>query len=309
MAFILDYKWYLVHQLSWSYIFDLYLGLWKPVPFWPFYIGYSAGIFSNSKDNLAKVQLLIVVVIAVGMGFSVYVSVLHRYVQGSPFSLFYKHYSILWVRMTVYVAIFISLICILCIPLAFTLSLPTELEEALTSKFPQLIRLFELHPSIFGYDTSVLKLSNSYILLIVFVLIIVAISVTLLYFNFIRILRKNKKHLSAGTYKMQVMLFRTLFIQMFLAGAMLIFPITLCLVLTLFGFRWISSFSLVAISILGMHALADFIVLCYFIKSYREYVKSLYKKLRLKLGLTVTESHLFVRSPTTVSVVASSNSK
>ena len=41
------YKWYLVHQLFWSFIFDLHLSTWKPVTLWPFFLAYSAGWWSN----------------------------------------------------------------------------------------------------------------------------------------------------------------------------------------------------------------------------------------------------------------------
>uniref|UniRef100_A0A7E4WCI1 TLC domain-containing protein n=1 Tax=Panagrellus redivivus TaxID=6233 RepID=A0A7E4WCI1_PANRE len=56
-----DYKWYLVHQLTWSYMFDLCFGLWKPVPLWPFYIGYSAGMFAKVIGSSVTIQLLIVI--------------------------------------------------------------------------------------------------------------------------------------------------------------------------------------------------------------------------------------------------------
>uniref|UniRef100_A0A7E5A1J7 Serpentine Receptor, class T n=1 Tax=Panagrellus redivivus TaxID=6233 RepID=A0A7E5A1J7_PANRE len=290
-----DYKWYLVHQLTWSYLFDLYVGLWKPVPLWPFYIGYSAGIFSNVGGNSVTIQLLIVVVNAIGMGFGVCISILHRYMQGSPFSFMYKLYSYLWFRFSAYVLAFVVLLGLLFLPLSLSFSLQTELEVSLTSKYPELVRIFELHPSMFGYDTDIVEYSVGYAFLIVSVLLVVIIVTIILYFNFARILKRNKTHLSSGTYKLQVMLFRTLFIQMLLAGVLLFLPITLCFILTLFGFRWISSFTLLAISFLGTHAIADFVVLCYFVRAYRTYIQGLFRKMWQKLNGTVIEKpQLFV---------------
>ena len=79
------YKWYLVHQLCWSYAFDLYMGLWKPIPLWPFHLGYSGGIFSQLPSRFSIVPLLAVTFFAVGMGFGIFVALIHRYVQGRFF--------------------------------------------------------------------------------------------------------------------------------------------------------------------------------------------------------------------------------
>uniref|UniRef100_A0A7E4WC72 G_PROTEIN_RECEP_F1_2 domain-containing protein n=1 Tax=Panagrellus redivivus TaxID=6233 RepID=A0A7E4WC72_PANRE len=282
-----DYKWYLVHQLSWSYLFDVCIGLWKPVVLWPFYIGYSAGIFTNTVNSSVTVLLLIVVVLAIGMGFSVFISLLHRYMQVIPFSNAYRCYSSLWHRIGVYIIVVCLLLVALFLPLSLSFSLETDLKDSLTSKYPVLKRIFELHPSMIGYDTSVVEYSTAYGVLTLIVLFIVVVLVIVLYLNFIRILKRNKTHLSAGTYKLQLMLFKALFIQMLLAGVLLIFPITLCFILALLGFRWISSFALIAIFILGTHAFFDFIVLCYYVKAYRTYVKNLGNKMLRRLGFNI----------------------
>uniref|UniRef100_A0A7E4UQF2 Bestrophin homolog n=1 Tax=Panagrellus redivivus TaxID=6233 RepID=A0A7E4UQF2_PANRE len=67
------YKWYLAHQLTWSDLFDVYIGLFKVVALRPFYMGYSV-----LKDNTATIQLIPLGVLSVGMAFSIYLSVLYR---------------------------------------------------------------------------------------------------------------------------------------------------------------------------------------------------------------------------------------
>uniref|UniRef100_A0A7E4W6P4 G protein-coupled receptor n=1 Tax=Panagrellus redivivus TaxID=6233 RepID=A0A7E4W6P4_PANRE len=57
--------------------------------------------------------------------------------------------------------------------------------------------------------------------------------------------------------------------------------------LTLFGCRYVPQVSLVALAILGTHAFVDFCVLSYFIRSYREHVKSCYNAVKLKLRFKV----------------------
>uniref|UniRef100_A0A7E4V0G1 Serpentine Receptor, class H n=1 Tax=Panagrellus redivivus TaxID=6233 RepID=A0A7E4V0G1_PANRE len=297
------YKWYLVHQLTWSYLFDVYVGLWKVIPLWPFYMGYSSGIFANFNGNSATIQLILPAVLSVGMGFSIYLSVLYRYVQASPFSQFYKYYNVTAIRAVFYVVIFFGIEAIICIPIVFTLPQQTDFNTAMTSKCPVLIPIFAMHSSVFGYETT--DTVVQYVVLIVFVLVMLSVSIVFLYLNFIRILRKNKQHLSIGTYNMQLMLFRTLFIQIAIFGALLILPITMAFILTLFGMKWMPKFGLIAISILGTHAFVDFCVLSYFIRSYREYVKGCYNKIRQKFGLKVTVAIVTPLGPSTVSELPS----
>ena len=76
------YKWYLVHQLCWSYAFDLYMGLWKPIPLWPFYLAYSGGIFNQISSKYSILPLVALAFVAIGMGFGVSIALIHRYVQG-----------------------------------------------------------------------------------------------------------------------------------------------------------------------------------------------------------------------------------
>uniref|UniRef100_A0A7E4W2Z3 7TM GPCR serpentine receptor class x (Srx) domain-containing protein n=1 Tax=Panagrellus redivivus TaxID=6233 RepID=A0A7E4W2Z3_PANRE len=69
----------------------------------------------------------------------------------------------------------------------------------------------------------------------------------------------------------------------------------------MFGIKKISAYSLFAIAITGLHATADFIIIAYFIKSYREHVKSLIIKFLSKFGVKITPQPLFSLGPTTVS--------
>uniref|UniRef100_A0A7E4UPD9 Serpentine Receptor, class H n=1 Tax=Panagrellus redivivus TaxID=6233 RepID=A0A7E4UPD9_PANRE len=280
------YKWYLAHQLTWSYLFDVYVGLLKVVPFWPFYLGYSAGIHANLKSNdAAVIQLIPLAFLSVGMGFSIYISVLYRYMQAAPLSIFYRHYSCLYVRIPVYMTIFLGLQALICIPLLFNFPQQDGLKTAMISQYPVLQQIFEDHPSVFGYEASEAVLRYNFT--IVYTFVALSVSIVLLYLNFLRILRKNKQHLSIGTYNMQLMLFRTLFIQIFVFVLLLIFPILTAFVLIFIGLRCLSVIGLVALTIVGTHAFFDFCVLTFFIRSYREYVKECFRRVKKKLGFKV----------------------
>ena len=74
------YRIYLIHQLTWSFLFDLHIGGWKPVPLWPFYLGYSVGWYSNIPKEFSLLPFIGMCFFSVGMGFSIYISTVHRYV-------------------------------------------------------------------------------------------------------------------------------------------------------------------------------------------------------------------------------------
>uniref|UniRef100_A0A7E4ZQ65 Serpentine Receptor, class T n=1 Tax=Panagrellus redivivus TaxID=6233 RepID=A0A7E4ZQ65_PANRE len=256
------YKWFLVHQLTWSYVFDVYLGLWKPVPFWPFYLAYSAGVFSDISDKYVPIQLLILVVNAIGMGFAIYISGMHRYMQASPFSKLYDIYNTLWRRILTYIIIFPMIVAVICAPLLYALPDQTSLKASIASRFPVVKQLVQKYPSMLGYDPAIdNNASTSFLLILILALLLVIASIH--------------------------MLFRALMIQVSVAGVLLILPITTCFFLLLFGVTWVSAFSLFAIAVIGIHPIADFIVLTFYIKSYREYVKNLLKKGLLKVGFKV----------------------
>uniref|UniRef100_A0A7E4V1H9 MFS transporter n=1 Tax=Panagrellus redivivus TaxID=6233 RepID=A0A7E4V1H9_PANRE len=227
------YKWYLAHQLTWSYLFDVYIGLFKVVPLWPVYMGYSVGIFVDLKDNTATIQLIPLSVLSVGMAFSIYVSVLYRR---------------LYIRIPVYIVIFVTVQAIVCVPLAFNLPQQSDLNAVMTTKYPVLKPIFESHPSIFGYDATD-----------------------------------------------EILIF----------GLILIIPIMIAFIVTLFGLKSTPIIGLVAISILGTHAFIDFCALTYFIRSYREYIKEIIRKVQKRLGLKVSTVDVLPLGPNTISDIPS----
>ena len=135
-----------------------------------------------------------------------------------------------------------------------------------------------------GYDPSTANTHFFAVWLLIISLIAVILFFVLLYFNFLRILNKNKAQLSVGTYTLQKVLFKALNIQMLLAVIMLISPLVSSLVLTLFEIKWVSRFSLFAFSLTSLHAIADFVVNIFFIKNYRIFIKELVKKCLNKIG-------------------------
>ncbi|KAE9549546.1 hypothetical protein FO519_007246 [Halicephalobus sp. NKZ332] len=266
-------------------------GGWKPVPLWPFYLGYSVGWYSNIPRELVMLPLVGVTFFSVGMGFSIYISVLHRYVQASPFSLWYKKYSYLPIRFCHYVVIFVILECGLCIPLWIFKPDPDQLKNTIISQAKYMNFLYDKYPNIFGFSPEMNGGDSiTFMGVLIGVFLSLIISIIFLYLNFLRILKKNKNLLSVNTYRMQITLFRTLCVQIALAVFLLIVPITSCLTLAIFNVKWVSKFSLFMFMVTSTHAFADFAILVYFIKPYRIFLLQCIDRLIKPLGCSVFTS-------------------
>ena len=219
--------------------------------------------------------------------------------SASPFSTFFDRYNRLRHRFFTYILVFTILQTGLLSPLLYYSINSSVLHASIASQNPSVGALFVREPSMFGYDSTLTKNQNIvFTFLLIGVLLILLIAVILMYFNYIRILYRNKNHLSAATYKLQKLLFKAVYIQMVLAVILLIVPITTSLILTMFGFKWVSKFSLFAFMILSTHAIADFTVLTLFIKPYRVFIIGLIKSSLMKIGFKF-------KPPTTVTVAPS----
>ncbi|KAE9549196.1 hypothetical protein FO519_007591 [Halicephalobus sp. NKZ332] len=263
------YKWYLVHQMSWIFVFDLHMSTWKPVPLWPFYLIYNVGFWRNISTGLSFVPVIMLVSICCGMGFSIYISAIHRYVQADPFSWLYRQYSNSCLRFTLYIFAFIATQLVIALPM-YLLKIPPEvLQEDTLHTAPQLEYFFTHEPSIFGYRRSSKVKSGTFMYVLIGVFGALILSIILAMANYVRIMRKNKNSLEHVILKYQKMLLKSLAIQVSFTIVGLILPITLCLVFCIIGFRWTQTFSIYAIMFMSLHAIIEFTCTIVTIKPYR----------------------------------------
>ncbi|KAE9550898.1 hypothetical protein FO519_005901 [Halicephalobus sp. NKZ332] len=271
-----EYKYFIVNQLVWSYLFDVLLGIWKPVPLWPFYMGFGIGFFRSWKGIWAVLPFYATITVGIGMGVSIFMSFIHRYIYISPISWFAKLHERFSFKLFFYGFTFISIESGVMIPV-FLLYVDREvLRESITSKYPFMGFFFENEPSIFGYDPALNnQLTVFYMFLILISLVgIVGFSI-FMYCNFIRVMRKNERLLSPCTHKMQRTLFRIICIQLCLIFFFLLFPFILSVFFAAFGIRWTSIFALDFLMLCSLHTLADFTTVIYFVRPYRTFVSKL----------------------------------
>ncbi|KAE9547447.1 hypothetical protein FO519_009341, partial [Halicephalobus sp. NKZ332] len=201
---MIGYQIYLIHQLTWSFLFDLYFGLWKPVPLWPFYLGYSVGWYSNVPKELSLLPLIGITFLSVGMGFSIYISAFHRYMHAVPLSQWYQRYSSLSFRFAYYIVIFLSFECGLCIPIWIFRSDNDQLKYTIIARAGYMEFFFDKYPNLFGFVPE-LNGWNSvlFMILVLGILVVIIIGIVFPYLCFLKTLRKNKNSLNVNTYHIQ----------------------------------------------------------------------------------------------------------
>ena len=233
-----EYKYFMIHQLVWSYLFDVLLGTWKPITLWPFYIGFGIGWFRSWRGIWALVPFYAVVATAVGMGVSIFMSFLHRYINVSPISFLARLYQPFTFKLFFYGFLFILMESMIMIPIFVSYVDVETLQKSITSKYPMMTFFFENEPSIFGYDP---VLNNQFTVLYMFCVIFFFIGIVLfcilMYFNFIRLMKKNSFIISHITQQMQLTLFRTLYLQISLVLTLLVIPFLLSIFFAAFGIR------------------------------------------------------------------------
>ena len=138
------------------------------------------------------------------MGFAIYISAIHRYVQIAPLSWFYRQYHNIYFRAAIYIFSFIAVQLIIVLPLIVLRISPDVLEKETLASAPQLEYFFIHESSIFGYvrnnDVEITKFI--YVLIGMFGILI--ISLILLTLNFFRIMKKNNNTFEHRAYKYQV---------------------------------------------------------------------------------------------------------
>lgn len=88
------YKWFLLHEITWSYLFDISFCLWVAVPLFPYQCVFSAGvILRQTNPYLMQHVVKFVIACGVGKGYALFIAFLHRNIQSIPTSILRDHYN------------------------------------------------------------------------------------------------------------------------------------------------------------------------------------------------------------------------
>jgi hypothetical protein len=84
-----EYKYLILNQLLWSYLFDIILTFWQPVFLFPFFYAYSSGPAKLLSFKVSPVYMCLLILIGGGLIHSLYFSFIFRVAQVFPMTRMY----------------------------------------------------------------------------------------------------------------------------------------------------------------------------------------------------------------------------
>ena len=201
------YKYLLMLQITWCYVWELAFFLCKPMMLWPMKMGYCTG-YLNGHDS-AKISLPAVLCATAGVIHGYIVLFLYRlaatYDRSKSISKLTERKILFYFTFSTLMFLEILVLCILFIdPVRVE-----DMQEVFKYEVPVLNTIFKLHPFTAGYHHS---LSNG---LIDWLLLIAAIAayvfppllILLCGFYYWRLIY-IRRHVTASNYRVHHMLFR-----------------------------------------------------------------------------------------------------
>uniref|UniRef100_A0AC34RP86 NADH dehydrogenase subunit 6 n=1 Tax=Panagrolaimus sp. JU765 TaxID=591449 RepID=A0AC34RP86_9BILA len=151
-------------------------------------------------------QLLLLIITAAGLGFSLYIAGVHVYIQINPFSKFYTHYYQKKYRIPFYIITLTLLLVGLSQPV-YRHKEPFEKFKAdVLQTAPELQYFFDNEPSIYGYSRAIGSDMMRFFYILIGIMVILVLSLTAFALNYVRMLKKaaESQFFSKSTLKMQV---------------------------------------------------------------------------------------------------------
>ncbi|CAD5210793.1 unnamed protein product [Bursaphelenchus xylophilus] len=274
------YKYYILHELFWAYLFDFMATFLGFVVLFPVPCFYSVSTLADADTTTLSIYALVAVITLFGRIFGTAYQIVYRFLKATPLdSIFWyinftKH-SLLF-QVTVLIIVFIVLTAVIVTPVV--LEIPDQKEERayLSSRDPFLAQFFIEHPNAvcFGKGETVedqLMIATYFIFATPFL-----VTGANLYTHYY--VRRGRNMVSAATYRVQIMLFQSLVAQSIGLIIFLIIPGIFFFTPTVFGFRNGPTVSVISFLFYLLHSPFDCCIILIFIKPYRQYVVVHFKR-------------------------------
>ncbi|KAH7711057.1 Protein SRI-62 [Aphelenchoides avenae] len=268
------YRWYLLNEVFWCYLYDVALTVWKPVFLGPLLAGYSQSSIRFSRLG-SWLTFAAATIFTVNSGLALVMACFYRFAQAYPgaFREFFE-------KKVVFIYVVVHLVCYAYFlgPTPFAQMWNDDDVRAYLSAYPQQVAELASLNGLWIYRRTTLTelfcLSIAICYSLFVVTPIVCLSRLYLHAQVWRLMPQNK-----STYRMQIMLLKALIIQVGVAGAFIIFPmVTIGLTLYTASLKG-GPVVTIMIAMTSMHASFDFAILIYFISPYRRASLKLLRKL------------------------------
>ncbi|CAD5210771.1 unnamed protein product [Bursaphelenchus xylophilus] len=270
-AGISTYKWYLIHGMLWGCLFDVCSTLIGAVTLFPLPCYYGVNLASNFSGNAQLVYFFIAVGSSVAKGLALLYQFEYRYYQALPIHSWYrKNFEFLHGSYAFHCRVLYTLVALGTVLIPKALDLPDQEEHKayLASIDPYMGVLFKQHPTATCFGSGLYNFE--------FTFLFWATSSTILCFVFaiLSYLNIREQKFTAATYRLQVMLFRSLIAQMVAFFCLYMIPGTFYLLSGIMKIENMPIYNVAGFYLYVTHTSVDSLMVLFFIKPYRRLVAS-----------------------------------
>ncbi|CAD5210763.1 unnamed protein product [Bursaphelenchus xylophilus] len=262
------YRWYLIHEMIWSLIFDWFGTFIGAIPLYPAPCYYGENLTKHLNGDYQKAYFFGGITAVAGKICSIVFQFEHRFYQTQSTSSAYRIFcTSIQGKGEVIVRAGVTLVIVLAATLPFFVMFPdqSKARSELSALDPLMSKIFQEHPNTLCFSSY----TNTFEVLIIASGLIVGVmifSVVLIILMYISI-RRNR--FSSNTYRLQMMLFWSLVAQTTIFLTFMGIPGLIFSVAPLIGIRNLPRYCAYGFLFLLTHTPLDCVMILYFIKPYR----------------------------------------
>ncbi|KAH7721248.1 hypothetical protein AAVH_11345, partial [Aphelenchoides avenae] len=270
-----NYRWYIFTNVALSYVFDCIHTLIKPVFLSPFVGWYLQGILP-AKGHFSVVVVIVWAMTMITMDLSIAASLLHRFSQ----AYFGALRDFVDSRKVLVVYAVVVIFCLSQFFFNFLVVFPTteEMYDYARSYSPELAPFTNLNGFYAFERTEKLVMVITWVVVMFGVFFALGIVLLFVFLSRLQSTQFRRTQSKSG-YRLQMMLFRVLCVQLLLIYVQLLLPGLLTLLLIVLNVSHSGPAATLMFTGTSLHASMDYVVVCYFVAPYRRAIMAVVPRL------------------------------
>ncbi|CAD5233118.1 unnamed protein product [Bursaphelenchus xylophilus] len=283
------YRIYIIQEVIWSFLYELSMGLYAPVSYFPYVCTHSASFMDRFPHGLQLSIMFVLPLFGVGKGVSLFALNIRRLLEAyppNPVVDFFKFRGCTTLVMEN--GVFILLYFLFMGPLMLQLEPPYIANAILNQTSPVLSKVLERHPNMICVSSTAIPA----LFAIPLCLFVGSIFFMLfLQLSMYKLLRPMETKVSSQTYRLQIMLFKSLFFQVIVASVFLLLPAAIWTSGGLFEFEQAPFLSIFGSSIILTHSTMDCASILITVRPYRAMLnRSILRIFKKDVSLKISSS-------------------
>ncbi|CAD5224418.1 unnamed protein product [Bursaphelenchus okinawaensis] len=261
------YRMYIMQEVIWSFLYELTMGLYAPVCYFPYVCVHSSGFMDRFPVNSQLAVMFVLPLFGVGKGVSLFTLNVRRLLEAYPPSYIINFFKFRGaVSLAIENGVFFVLYTMFMGPLLLNMKSPEAVKQVLNETVPVLSQVFQSHPQMLCVSTNAVP-----ILFAIPLVLFVGSTVFMLFLQYFMytVLQSMVNRVSVQTYRLQMMLFRSLFIQVVVAAVFLLLPAAIWTAGGLFQLESAPVLSVLGSSVIVMHSTVDCVSILLTVRPYR----------------------------------------